>query len=414
MAIDPRIALGIQAPDLGQSFLQGQQMAANAQTLRQNRQTQESQRLLGLALGGGDQGSQALDQLMKTDPMAAFKAKEVMRQNKSAISQEFITETALSSQEASTLLQRGDVEGAVGILQGQIAKAKELGLDPSGGLKTLELLKSGDVKAAQQDLQADLVEAERRGYLKPVKTEKPDKPPTSIQEYEFAKQQGFQGSLLDFMTAKREQDQMVVYDAQGNPIVATGGAKPTKLTEQQSKDLVYYQRGKEALDLFEGDVRLSEQGEIVQDGDGKPMGEALTQMMGATLGQIPVVGNYLKSPEYRQAENLAKNFLASVLRKDTGAAVTKPEFELYGAMFLPTPGDDDKTLAYKSKMRQVAIDAIRSGLGTAEAILQARQAAAQSVPQDAPSGAVEYLKSNPDSAPFFKQKYGYLPEGFDG
>lgn len=30
--------------------------------------------------------------------------------------------------------------------------------------------------------------------------------------------------------------------------------------------------------------------------------------------------------------------------------------------------------------------------------------------QQAPSAAIEYLKANPDSAEFFKQKYGYLPE----
>lgn len=187
------------------------------------------------------------------------------------------------------------------------------------------------------------------------KPEKPQADPTSIREYNLAKSQGFKGSFMDFKAAQKGNG-MTVYGPDGKPIVTTGNPSNIKLTEQQSKDVVYYERGSQALETLDS-----------------VDSEALTQFMGATLGQIPVVGNYLKSDEYRQAEQPAQNFLAAILRKDTGAAVTKNEFKMYGGIFLPTPGDDDGTLRQKSEARKVALGAIRKGLGTAEAIFQGQQ-----------------------------------------
>lgn len=131
-----------------------------------------------------------------------------------------------------------------------------------------------------------------------------------------------------------------------------GGAAikaPAKLTEQQSKDLVYYNRGIQSLEAL---------------GDGS----ALTELSGATLGQVPIAGNYAKSDQYRQAEQSGRNFLLSILRKDTGAAVTKSEEQIYGDVFLPKPGDDPKTLSLKADARRQAIDGIRDGLGAADVL----------------------------------------------
>jgi hypothetical protein len=134
-----------------------------------------------------------------------------------------------------------------------------------------------------------------------------------------------------------------------------GGAAikaPAKLTEQQSKDLVYYNRGLQAL-------------ETLGDGSSLTGNEGL---VGATIGQVPILGNYAKSEGYQKAEQAGRNYLNSILRKDTGAAITKPEMEIYGGVFLPQPGDGPAVLAQKAEARKQALDAVRDGLGPAEVL----------------------------------------------
>ena len=131
-----------------------------------------------------------------------------------------------------------------------------------------------------------------------------------------------------------------------------GGAAvraPNKLTEQQSKDIVYYNRGRQALEtLGSGDILAS----------GYEAGK----------GAVPLVGNYLTSGEFQKAKQASTNFLTSILRKDTGAAITNQEHEIYGRIFLPQPGDAPETLAQKAQARAQALDAIRDGLGLAEVL----------------------------------------------
>lgn len=135
-----------------------------------------------------------------------------------------------------------------------------------------------------------------------------------------------------------------------------GGASGQKLTEGQSKDVGYYTRGLDA------DAKLAE------------LDTQLTDWTQQNADKIPLgLGNYLRDPSFRQAKQAADSFLTAVLRKDTGAAITSQEFEIYGPMFLPAPGDDQATINQKRQARQVALMAIRSGLGTAEAVAKANE-----------------------------------------
>jgi hypothetical protein len=121
-----------------------------------------------------------------------------------------------------------------------------------------------------------------------------------------------------------------------------------KLTEGQSKDVGFYARGRRA------NAELTPERE-----------QALTVLTDHAAGQAGTLGNYAKSPEYRQAEQAAREFLAIVLRKDTGAAVTPAEFELYGPMYLPMPNDDPATIEMKRAARKQVLDSIKLGLGNA-------------------------------------------------
>jgi hypothetical protein len=160
---------------------------------------------------------------------------------------------------------------------------------------------------------------------------------------------------------------------------AVNTADPIKLTAEQAKDQSYLKRAERLI------PRLEKQDEALLDG------------LSATGGRIPLVGNYLKTPEYRQAENTAREILAIILRKDTGAAVTDQEMSQYSWIYLPQPGDDKDTIIQKRDGRKNAIEGIRRGLGgidiildQREALLERQKAAAQpgtSVPAPTAKGA---------------------------
>lgn len=138
----------------------------------------------------------------------------------------------------------------------------------------------------------------------------------------------------------------------------------TKLTEQQSKDLVYFNRGNEA------NAQLAQQGDALT---GRASGErgAVRGVVDSMIRGTPLVGdssvaNTLVSAERQQAEQSGRELLASILRKDTGAAITKNEFQIYGRMYLPQPGDSDEVLNQKAEARTRALESIRGGLGNAQ------------------------------------------------
>lgn len=129
------------------------------------------------------------------------------------------------------------------------------------------------------------------------------------------------------------------------------GGKP--LTERESKDLSWALRGDAANKEFTPD-RIS----------------ALIDTRNVIGRNVPVVGNKLQTDKSRQAVQTAKNFVAVVLRKDTGAAVTEKEFDFYEDIFIPAWGDDDGTLQMKAQARSGFLNALKMGLGPRAALAQ--------------------------------------------
>lgn len=182
--------------------------------------------------------------------------------------------------------------------------------------------------------------------------------PADLQEYEFYRQQAEAAgqqplSYLEFVQAQRGAGLSVQTNPDGTTTVTQGG--PMKMTEQQSKDNVYAFRAEGALPVIdELENSLLSLGENVAENAG-------------------VIGNYLQSEDYQKARNAGREFLASILRKDTGAAVTPSEEELYGQMYLPKPGDKPGTVAQKRLARKRALEAIKMGLPP-EQVLRLEQA----------------------------------------
>lgn len=138
------------------------------------------------------------------------------------------------------------------------------------------------------------------------------------------------------------------FSIQTNPdgtVNVTRGAKMPKLTEQQSKDLVYLERGESSSATLDA------------------LDNVLASPVERSAGAAPGVGNFLVSDDFQKANQAAQEFLAAILRKDTGAAITAQEFDIYGKVYLPQPGDSKAVIDQKRQARRVALDAIRKGLG---------------------------------------------------
>ncbi len=169
----------------------------------------------------------------------------------------------------------------------------------------------------------------------------------------------------------------VQWDTKANdwkPLVAPEGGNAVRsnkpLTEAQSKDANFYNRGSSILDRLEK-----------QD-------SALTSYTGTYGGKLPLVGNIVKGDAYRQAEQTGRELLAVILRKDTGAAVTKDETALYGDMYLPVPGDDPVTMQQKRDGRRAAIEGIKLGLPSAT-ILEIQRAKLDAIKEKGAAGAAQ-------------------------
>lgn len=234
------------------------------------------------------------------------------------------------------------------------------------------------------------------------------KAPEAVREWQYARKNGLtdakspvayakekadatrQDSAPTTRTVKQADGSEVIVQWNGetktwDPLAAPKGGEAvrptgTKLTESQSKDLIYHSRGLQALEAFE------------------PNANAYASGVERLAVQAPG-GNYVVSEEFQKARNAGRNFLASVLRKDTGAAVTKAEEDLYGDIFLPSPGDKPGTLAQKAEARKQAIDAIRSGLGTAEVLALGKRLTTRQPGEGAPAPAASPLNTPQQNQP---------------
>lgn len=191
----------------------------------------------------------------------------------------------------------------------------------------------------------------------------------------------------------RQAQQLDVMKALQGGAGGNGGATgPGKLTEGQGKDIVYFSRGRDSNSLLEklGNNLLMTEGNQGAQG-----------ILDSALQSLPLVGgsglvNSLVSSDRQQAQQAAAEFLSAILRKDTGAAITKQEFELYAPMYLPMPGDSAATLEQKAVARQGALEGIRAGLGNAQGAIPAPRERSR---LETPSAAAAFGGSAPPVAP---------------
>jgi len=130
------------------------------------------------------------------------------------------------------------------------------------------------------------------------------------------------------------------------------GAQAEPFTQGQSKDNVYVTRAQGALKVLD------------------PVADELVSAASRAANVDPTgfIRSRIQSPEFQVAQQAGNEFLQAILRKDTGAAITEQEQQLYGQTYLPQPGDSPQVLTEKKAARRRALDAIRAGMSPAQLI----------------------------------------------
>jgi hypothetical protein len=81
----------------------------------------------------------------------------------------------------------------------------------------------------------------------------------------------------------------------------------------------------------------------------------LTSLKQRTESKIPVIGNYLVSPEYQKADQAERDFVNAQLRRESGAVISDQEFDNARKQYFPQPGDSKAVLEQKRVARQRAV-----------------------------------------------------------
>lgn len=159
-----------------------------------------------------------------------------------------------------------------------------------------------------------------------------------MREYEVAKQQGFKGSFLDYKTS------LAAATTEGRP-----------LTEHESKDALLSER------LIRSEADMAKLAASGYD----PTHWSKNYWPDSPSWKNAYTANLANSKEWQQYQRGAREGIAAILRKDTGAAVTDEEWEWYFPMFYPQPGDGPEVTGQKKAAREAAAQGLRGSSGRA-------------------------------------------------
>jgi hypothetical protein len=235
----------------------------------------------------------------------------------------------------------------------------------------------------------------------------PAAPPAAIQEYEYARQQGFGGTFADWQAqsggASTGPFEGTSVEAQSlNQLIASGA-----ITQEQAAQLGAgkYVTGRDGQVLFltPSDVVGGPPTVSVAPGTGAPTGDAAgprevvpptpvmtgeqanaamyaDRMFGAAeaikqfgaagldageqiMSQVPLLGNYAVSGEFQQLQQAQRDFINALLRRESGAVISEGEFENARKQYFPQPGDSPEVLAQKQRNLETALAGMQRAAG---------------------------------------------------
>lgn len=127
------------------------------------------------------------------------------------------------------------------------------------------------------------------------------------------------------------------------------------LTEFQGKSTGFAVRAKNSSDIID---KVGKDGDV-QPGMIKRMGEAVP-FAGEGLGTAL---NWTQSSQQQQIEQAQRDFINSILRQESGAAIGAGEFENAKKQYFPQPGDSAAVIQQKKANRDLAIRGLETSAG---------------------------------------------------
>lgn len=95
-------------------------------------------------------------------------------------------------------------------------------------------------------------------------------------------------------------------------------------------------------------------------------GYAVPSKYDATVGQLPGVGNYMTSDQYKSLDQAQREFINAQLRRESGAAISPSEFDNANKQYFPQPGDPPEIVAQKRRSRELAVRNMAQSAGPAK------------------------------------------------
>ena len=241
---------------------------------------------------------------------------------------------------------------------------------------------------------ANLVRVSPTGEVKTVASGAPKREPvpTSIAEYNLAKTQGFEGTLLDYEKSKKGftyqdvNNAIIQFDASGKEVSripkgrAPEGPVSFQAIETDQGLMAFNPKTMQMTPVLGQDGKPLTKSGKPTEGETNAAGfasrmvaaEAITSKLAtgnapkfgeAVLSAIPLIGKTIPevipqavgglSSERRQYLQAANNFIRANLRKESGAAIGVDEWTAEFINYFPQYNDDEQTIKNKAIFRNI-------------------------------------------------------------
>lgn len=169
-----------------------------------------------------------------------------------------------------------------------------------------------------------------KAFLDSKKAADAPKPTASMQEYQYAVSQGYDGTFQQYETEMKK-----------------AGATNIDFNQNQGLSAGFADRMAAANAVL----------------DDPAITKAQTDLGQQAMGGLPVVGNFLTSKERQMADQAQRDFVNAILRRESGAVISPSEFDNAAKQYFPQPGDTPQVIEQKRQNRMIAIQGVVRSAG---------------------------------------------------
>lgn len=369
MAIDSRIPLLVQAPDIGQSINQGLLLGQNYQAMQQQRKDEPlRQRMLEAQTSGAE--------LQNT----AAKQQQLADEDRSVI---------LGSAAIQQFLNRNDVAGAKAYLAQRKSQLEQLGLNTSHTDQALQLIDQ-DPNQLKTMVDANVDIGTRLGVF--GKATAPTNEQQNLQALGYTSGTPEYAQAFQKIYGKQDPNTLTPYQQAQLAIErARLDLDRKKASQGEKPPSGYRQNADGSLEFIPGgpaDPATGQRNAVPTEGERKAgtllqrlefsqqqLADAVTEAPGAAKPELDAeflrkiggdtTANLATSGNRQRVEAAQLDLLDAALTLGTGAAYTKEQLKGYARSYFPQIGDDEKTVKDKQDRLQNVIEAARIAAGRA-------------------------------------------------